>query len=72
MRFVQLVALPQRTGTLLMVCEQDIYRSADGGQTWQLTSNLPSIQIAPDYGNPGRALLVRPQALWESRDEGAT
>jgi photosystem II stability/assembly factor-like uncharacterized protein len=70
--FIQLLTLPNREDTLVMLCEQGIYRSTNGGQTWQLASTLQGTGLAADYGNAGRALLAGSRGLWESRDEGTT
>ena len=70
--FQQLLAHPTISGVLLMRCAQGIYRSRDGGDSWEKLSAESGTSLAPDYGTPGRILWVKNDDLWASTDEGTT
>ncbi len=67
---VQLMAHPTQTKTLFVRCDQGLYRSDNGGESWTQLEPIPGQLLAPDYGNPGRILWAKDDGLWASTDDG--
>lgn len=67
----QLVADPSLTQALFVRCETGLYRSLDGGDSWNSLSAEKGEFLAADYGLGG-LLWVKNGMLWASTDQGAT
>jgi hypothetical protein len=70
--YQQLLAHPTISNTLLLRCEQGLYRSFNGGDHWQQLSTSAGQFLAADYSRPGRIFWARDSGLWASADAGAT
>jgi hypothetical protein len=70
----QLVAHPTESQILFLRCDgyltEGIYRSENGGDSWQKLQEQKGQMLVADLGNPGRLLWARDDGLWASADKG--
>ena len=69
-----IVPLDSDSTQLLAAGQKGLWRSQDGGQSWQLAETSPAglvvVALAPDPGTPGRLLAAEPDRLYQSQDGG--
>lgn len=66
----QLLAHPTKSQVLLLLCDQGLFRSMNGGDDWDKLTSVNAGFIQPDYGNPGRLIWVKGNDLFVSCDDG--
>ncbi len=69
--FRQLVTLPT-ADTLLLLCDQGLYRSRNGGDIWEKVATETGGVLAVHAGDRELVLWVRGHEVWGSRDQGTT
>lgn len=69
---IQLLALPGQNAGLLLRCGDGLFRSEDGGASWQRLHPNPGRHLAVDLGRPGTLLWARGERLWQSTDRGTS
>ena len=69
--FLQLLTLPT-ADTLLMLCNQGLYRSSDRGDSWELLTEDTGGQLSVHKGDQDLVLWAREAELYGSRDQGTT
>jgi hypothetical protein len=69
--FQQLLTLPT-ADTLLLLCDQGLYRSNNAGDSWELLTPETDGELSVHNGDRDLILWVRGAELWGSRDQGAT
>lgn len=69
--FRQLITLSAK-GLMLMRCNQGLFRTVNGGDTWQQLTSEPGEKLSPDNGNLQRLFWSRNGLLWASTDLGST
>lgn len=69
--FLQLITLPTAE-SLLMLCNQGLYRSSNGGDSWELLTPNTGRTLSVHNGNRDLVLWVRDAELYASRDQGTT
>jgi hypothetical protein len=67
---LQLMAHPTQSKVLFVRCDQGLYRSDNGGDSWTQLESFPGQLLAPDYGHAGRILWGTNEGLWASTDNG--
>ena len=68
--YSKLVAHPTKSNVLFIQCGNGLFRSDDGGESWQKLSQWHGRFLSADHGNPSRLLWVRDDGLWASIDDG--
>lgn len=72
-RSITLLALTTHLNHLILSCPSNgVFRTLDGGSTWNPLAQNSGEQMVLDDGNPGRILWAKNDGLWASTDEGTT
>lgn len=76
-RCSDLLAHPAQSEVLFLVCGEGVYRSTNGGDSWQQivctpTTAAPPPLLVADHSSTGRLLLAHGGGLWETLNDGAT
>jgi photosystem II stability/assembly factor-like uncharacterized protein len=70
--YSQLLADPSSANTLFVRCDDGLFRSRSGGDSWQPLAPRGEALLAVDFGTPGRLYWAKFDGLWRSRNEGTT
>jgi hypothetical protein len=49
---------------------EELYRSVNGGDSWEKLDDEKGQSLVVDYGTPGRILWARDDGLWATADNG--
>ncbi len=63
---------PKDSSVLYLAGHRGLEKSTDGGETWQSLSDVSATQIAIDWNNPAKLMIISGYRLFGSEDGGVT